>query len=286
MAAVRTPTSRRSSRSGPRARAPRSASASTSPPTRKRSRTAPRGSGIARSAALHDDSATATAVTTVWDRNTGEVGWNAFAGVSHEEFETYFKEQHRVWGRPTFVTGSTRGRRLGPPRRPDRPHRHGLRAATGDDRRGLAGRAGAAPGAGVSPVCLQGYGPDEGRRFAAIFESGEALVVRVVRRRAAGASAIYEAMSDLMMASNIRGAALALVDGTRLVLARGYTRAEPDYPTSSRPPASAWPASASCRPRSVSISPSRRGVALSVPARRRRSRSPTRTARRRRTPPT
>jgi Beta-lactamase len=34
-----------------------------------------------------------------------------------------------------------------------------------------------------------------------------------------------------MKGSNIRGAALAIVNGTRLVLARGYTWAEPDYPS-------------------------------------------------------
>jgi CubicO group peptidase (beta-lactamase class C family) len=34
-----------------------------------------------------------------------------------------------------------------------------------------------------------------------------------------------------MKRSNIRGAALAIVKGTTLVLARGYTWAEPDYPT-------------------------------------------------------
>ena len=191
-----------------------------------------KGQWIARSAALHDDSANATAVTTVWDRNTGEVGWNAFAGLSHEEFETYFKEQHRVWGRPTFVTGSTRGRRLAI-YRDDQIGQIGtgfvLRPAmTGEDWQAERVKL---LEQGIYPVCLQGHGTGEGRRFAAIFQRGEAPAARVVRRRgSAGVAAIDDAVTDLMKASSIRAAALAIVDGTKLVYARSYSRAEPDYP--------------------------------------------------------
>ena len=191
-----------------------------------------KGQWIARSAALHDDSATATAVTTVWDRNTGEVGWNAFAGLSHEEFETYFKEQHRVWGRPAFVTGSTRGLRLAI-YRDDQIGQIGtgfvLRPAmTGEDWQAERVKL---LEQGIYPVCLQGHGTGEGRRFAAIFQRGEAPAARVVRRRgSAGVAAIDDAVTDLMKASSIRAAALALVDGTQLVYARSYSRAEPDYP--------------------------------------------------------
>ena len=78
---------------------------------------------------------------------------------------------------------------------------------------------------------LQGYGAGDGRRFAAVFVSNETPVTRTLRRTGSqGVAAIDQAVIDLMQASNIRGAALAIVDGTRLVYARGYSWAEPDYP--------------------------------------------------------
>jgi CubicO group peptidase (beta-lactamase class C family) len=187
---------------------------------------------IARSAALHDDSANATVVTTVWDRNTNSVGWNAFAGLDHAQFEEHFQQQHKVWGRPAFATGSTTGRRL-VIYRDDQIDQIGtgfvLRPAmTGEDwqaeRTKLLEQ-------GIYPVCLQGHGTGEGRRFAAIFQRSETSVARVIRQRGSpGVTAIDAAVTNLMKASNIRGAALAIVNGTKLVYARSYSWAEPDYP--------------------------------------------------------
>jgi CubicO group peptidase (beta-lactamase class C family) len=80
-------------------------------------------------------------------------------------------------------------------------------------------------------VCLQGYGVGDARRFAAIFVNNETPVQRTVRITGTPVvTAIDNAVTDLMKRSNIRGAALAIVKGTTLVLARGYTWAEPDYP--------------------------------------------------------
>jgi CubicO group peptidase (beta-lactamase class C family) len=45
------------------------------------------------------------------------------------------------------------------------------------------------------------------------------------------APAVDDVMREALQASNVRGASLAVVDNTRLVFARGYTWAEPGYPT-------------------------------------------------------
>src|SRR2546422_2903788 len=85
---------------------------------------------------------------------------------------------------------------------------------------------------GFYVVCLQGYGPDDARRFAAIFVNNERQVQRTLRMTGTPAvPSIDQAVTDLMQESNIRGASLAIAQGTRLVYARAYTWAEPDYPT-------------------------------------------------------
>jgi CubicO group peptidase (beta-lactamase class C family) len=171
-------------------------------------------------------------VAMVWERNHASVGWNAFAGLDHAQFEEHFQQQHKVWGRPAFATGSTIGRRL-VIYRDDQIGQIGtgfvLRPAmTGEDWQ--AERAKLLE-QGIYPVCLQGHGTGDGRRFAAIFQRSETPVARVIRQRGSpGVAAIDDAVTNLMKASNIRGAALAIVNGTRLVYARSYAWAEPDYP--------------------------------------------------------
>ena len=132
-----------------------------------------------------------------------------------------------------FATGSTTGRRL-VIYRDDQIDQIGtgfvLRPAmTGEDfdkeREALRAQ-------GIYPVVLQGHGNGESRRFCAVFQRSETPVRRVVRTtgKGNGVTAIDNAVIEKMKASHIRGAALAIVQGTRLVYARGYSLAEPDYP--------------------------------------------------------
>jgi CubicO group peptidase (beta-lactamase class C family) len=187
---------------------------------------------VAVTATIYDDTSHEPRVAAIWRRNHENVAWNVFAGLSHDDFQAHFDAQWAGWARLAFATGSTRGSllaiyrddQIGPIGR-GFVARHGL---TGEDydkehAHWLAN--------GFHVVCLQGYGSGEGRRFAALFVNNETPVRRTLRMTGSPpVPAIDQAVIDLMKESNIRGAALAIVDGTRLVLARGYTWAEPDYP--------------------------------------------------------
>ena len=170
----------------------------------------------------------------VWELNHAGVGWGAFAGLDHAQFEEHFQQQHKVWGRPVFATGSTTGRRL-VIYRDDQIDLIGtgfvLRPAmTGED---FDKEREALKLQGLWPVVLQGHGSGEGRRFCAVFQRSDKPVARVVRPSigiGSAIAAIDDAVIQKMRESRIRGAALAIVDRTRLVYARGYTLAEPDYP--------------------------------------------------------
>jgi CubicO group peptidase (beta-lactamase class C family) len=87
------------------------------------------------------------------------------------------------------------------------------------------------------PVYISASGTGDDARFAAIFATQEQHRLRVFRIRGpepAGldpadrvkAQGLDQWMEDYVRAHNFRGAAMAIVDGTRLVYAKGYTLAE------------------------------------------------------------
>ena len=78
---------------------------------------------------------------------------------------------------------------------------------------------------------FQGFGFGPKRRYVALYVVGDKSVERTERITGGpNVASIDKAVLDWMKGSNIRGAALAIVKDTKLVLARGYTWAEPDYP--------------------------------------------------------
>jgi CubicO group peptidase (beta-lactamase class C family) len=92
------------------------------------------------------------------------------------------------------------------------------------------------------PVCIGTASTDGVLRCAAIFAESDEIEPRVFRIRGpepAGltpadrvkAQALDQWMEDYCRAHNFRGAAMAIVEGTRLIYAKGYTlaEAEPDY---------------------------------------------------------
>lgn len=188
---------------------------------------------MVKAATIYDDAANASRVAAVWVSNPANVAWTAFAGVDTAQLQQQFNAEYSGWARMAFVTGSTSGKFL---------------AVFRDDQLGPIGTGFATRGEltleqflseqkaqlekGFYTVCFQGYGPDSARRYAAIFVNNETPVQRVAFVPTGGPAVkeIDDAVLDLMKRSNIRGAALAIVKGTRLVLARGYTWAEPDYP--------------------------------------------------------
>ena len=88
-------------------------------------------------------------------------------------------------------------------------------------------------GQGLVPVSVQAGGIGAGARFAALFARShdrEQLSWRTPTGPVTVA-AIDDAMRQAMTRHRIRGAGLAIVRQGRLVYARGYTLAEPAYPT-------------------------------------------------------
>jgi CubicO group peptidase (beta-lactamase class C family) len=188
---------------------------------------------IPLSATIYDDAGAAPRVAAVWERNTRNVAWRAVAGLSPQEHQAHFDAQWSGWARLAFVTGSTENRLLAV-YRDDQigPIGTGFVARHGLTREAFEKEYGEWFPKGFRVVCLQGYGRGDGRRFATLFVNSNVPVQRTLRMTGGPAvTEIDRAVTDLMKQSNIRGAALAIVQGTRLVLARGYTWAEPDYPT-------------------------------------------------------
>jgi beta-lactamase family protein/polyglycine hydrolase-like protein len=189
-------------------------------------------STIPRTATIYDGATHNWRVTAIWEKNTANVAWTINAGMTSAEHQTQFETQFSAWARPSFVTGSTTGRMLAI-YRDDQigPIGQGFVPRHNQTKESFESEYALWFGKGFHIVCLQGYGAGDARRFAAIFVNNETPVQRTVRITGTPAvTAIDNAVIDLMKRSNIRGASLAIVKGTRLVLARGYTWAEPDYP--------------------------------------------------------
>jgi CubicO group peptidase (beta-lactamase class C family) len=85
--------------------------------------------------------------------------------------------------------------------------------------------------AGLMPIQVSARGSGAGARLAALFASREETDPRTLRHQGpVTVPAIDDAMNHALQAENLRGAALAIARGGRLVYAKGYTYAEPGYP--------------------------------------------------------
>jgi CubicO group peptidase (beta-lactamase class C family) len=85
---------------------------------------------------------------------------------------------------------------------------------------------------GLLPICVQAAGTNKNSaRFAALFVEKEDIVPVQFHATGPVANAAIDAViQDAMVKSPVRHAGLAIVHGTKLVYARGYTLAEPDWP--------------------------------------------------------
>jgi CubicO group peptidase (beta-lactamase class C family) len=85
--------------------------------------------------------------------------------------------------------------------------------------------------AGLMPVQVSTRGVGASARIAALFASREETDARTLRDQGpVTGDAIDAVMPRYLQAENLRGAALAIARGGRLVYAKGYTFAEPGYP--------------------------------------------------------
>jgi CubicO group peptidase (beta-lactamase class C family) len=165
----------------------------------------------------------------IWAPNNSGIAWNA-EGINEtaDEYQARFDAQHSGWGRPALVDISLDGRylsifrddQIGPWKA-----RHDMTSDGYQEEFDKLTRQ------GFYPISVRGGGFGPGHRFAALFVKQEEVVQRNWSIAGGpGVRKIDAAVRGIMQDSNCRGAALALVKGTKLIFARGYTLAEPGYP--------------------------------------------------------
>ena len=85
--------------------------------------------------------------------------------------------------------------------------------------------------AGLMPIQVSARGTGAGARIAALFASREETDARTLRHQGpVTVAAIDAVMNQYLQTENLRGAALAIARGGRLVYAKAYTYAEAGYP--------------------------------------------------------
>ncbi|MEZ5967029.1 MAG: serine hydrolase [Planctomycetota bacterium] len=168
----------------------------------------------------------------VWLPNVGNVQWGYGHSADGTEFQAHFAAWGQQWMRPTHVTLSSYGRYLSIWH--DTQLQGGWVAAHGMTSSGYQSTFDTQWTAGNYPICVQAGGSGTAARFAAIFAPNETVVARTFTATGtavAGLSAFDDYVRNLMQAANVRGGSLAVIKDGRLMLARGYTWAEPGYPT-------------------------------------------------------
>jgi CubicO group peptidase (beta-lactamase class C family) len=84
---------------------------------------------------------------------------------------------------------------------------------------------------GFAPVRVAANGSGSNTQFAAIFATKEEVEPRTFRKTGSAAVLeIDEAIEQVMKINQVRGSSLAITKGSKLVYAKGYTWAEPNYP--------------------------------------------------------
>jgi CubicO group peptidase (beta-lactamase class C family) len=164
--------------------------------------------------------------------NTASTGWNGDGtDESAATYQTRFNVQDSVGNRPYLASPTGDGNyasvfrddQIGPLQA-----RHGLTAQQYQQTFNTL------TAEGYFPIHVQGGGAGNNALFAAIFTKTEAITPRVFTVTGSPASRSGDpydaAMHNVMKTYGVRQAGLALVKGSRLVLARGYTYAEPGYP--------------------------------------------------------
>jgi CubicO group peptidase (beta-lactamase class C family) len=185
---------------------------------------------ILRWAASYGDNS-GVAFAAIWTANNGQTMWNADGVLdSAPAYQARFSAETSGWCRPALVTPNSLGQYLslfvddqligGWEAHHDlTPAQYGAQLNT-------------AKKAGYFPLCVQAGGSDPNTAvFAAIFAKSPHVVAKPFIATGPVANAQIDAVIEQYMASyTVRHAALAIVHGTQLVYARGYTMAEVNWP--------------------------------------------------------
>jgi CubicO group peptidase (beta-lactamase class C family) len=171
-----------------------------------------------------------TRYTGIWGSNPDREAWNADAvDEGGAELQARFLAMKASWARPAHIAVTPAGRHLemfvdsviGP-----WSSKVGMTSAE------YQAEFTARTAEGLFPVRVSASGAGTSTRFAAIFAKRERPEPRTFR--AAGPStvaAIDAGIETYLRDRNLRGASLAVLRGSRLVYAKGYTFAEASYPT-------------------------------------------------------
>jgi CubicO group peptidase (beta-lactamase class C family) len=165
----------------------------------------------------------------IWMPDTDTTLWNNDGlADSPSDYQSRFNAETSAWCRPSFVTLNGHNqylsvfvdREIGP-----WVARHNMSPAD------YQSEFNTWTGKSYFPICVQAAGADAGSaRFAALFVQSEATVPRQFHATGPVANAGIDAIiQKAMQSSPVKHAALAIVQGKKLVYARGYTNAEPDW---------------------------------------------------------
>jgi CubicO group peptidase (beta-lactamase class C family) len=167
----------------------------------------------------------------IWVPNTDNTLWNN-DGLqdSASDYQSRFNAETAAWCRPSFVTlnGDNQylsvfvANEVGP-----YWARHDMTPAD------YQNYFNTYTAQGFYPVCVQAAGADAASAtFAALFDkSSNVVATQFTATGPVANAAIDAAVQQIMTAYPVaRQASLAIVNGTKLVYARGYTMAEPDWP--------------------------------------------------------
>ena len=168
--------------------------------------------------------------TGVWVPNQAKTLWASALLESSSEYQERFNAQRKQWARPSLVMVSGDHRFssvfvdnvIGP-----WVARHNLSASS------LAQEIQTWHDRGYLTCAVQGGSDGRTPRFSALFAKSDQPVARrwnTTGRSVQALASFDDAMQTFMQNNNIRAGSLAVVRGTRLVYARGYTWAEPGYP--------------------------------------------------------
>jgi CubicO group peptidase (beta-lactamase class C family) len=166
---------------------------------------------------------------TIWAANDDKVEWQLDGiGDPAPLFRARLKAQTEGWCRLKLAAIAPDGRYLS-------LYHHdsvGPWTLADSNARDLEHEIGAQVGRGLIPISLQAAGANAGAaRFTAVFAKTDVPPPRQWNARGPLAhAAIDDAMKAMMTAGLIRQAGLAIVQRSKLVLARGYTFAQPDWP--------------------------------------------------------
>lgn len=167
-----------------------------------------------------------TRYTAIWGPNPSRQAWNCDAAdEGGAALQARYEAMKAMWCRPAHIAVTPSGRNLELFVDSTMGAWSSRVDMSGAEYQDVFEKAAAK---GRLPIRVSASGPRASARFAAIFADRDDVDARVYRAKGpVTVNAIDAAMKTFVEGHNLRGAALAITQGTRLVYAKGYTFGEP-----------------------------------------------------------